>query len=325
VRTLTAELETERRRYSELQSKASAVPRMEQALLALQAELAEETSRSIGMEERLTHALQADQAAAAAAVEGERAQLRAVRRALEAERDRAVAACRREADAQVSAAQKERDGALEALDAEQQRSAAVKERLKAEVVAVMAQRESTLVQHQAQLQSALDDANAEGARARKSAQEAARRVQQLEAGASSSRGVDARCEQLGAELANEKAYVRELERQVGAAAGGEGTTTPPGGASDEPARLRADAAAARALAARLQDELDVQALVVQRGDALVSAKHALSGEVQRLRAALEAEQTRSRDTELALLAEVEALTRDLPSQMRSTASPGSWS
>jgi hypothetical protein len=68
VRALTAELESERTRYSELQRKSREVPQLEAALLALQRELSEETSRGIGMEEQLTEALEAEQNKAAAAL-----------------------------------------------------------------------------------------------------------------------------------------------------------------------------------------------------------------------------------------------------------------
>ncbi len=68
MRSLTAELEAEKRRYSELQRKSREVPQLEAALLALQRELADETSRGIAMEEQLSEALEAEKSRAAQAL-----------------------------------------------------------------------------------------------------------------------------------------------------------------------------------------------------------------------------------------------------------------
>jgi chromosome segregation ATPase len=333
VKTLSGELEAERRKFSELHRKSLEVHHMEAALHSLQQELAEETSRSIAMEERLTEALHAEKSSTQAMVDGEMAKLRAARRALENERDAVVAAAR-----------KETEEARAALEAERSKSGSMKDRLKEEVMKLMQEREGSLLDHSKRLETALEQAQAEAAASRAEAEQLRAELAAGGGGGGhrqglpSSRGaapedraLTARVEQLAADLGTEKEYSASLERQLKAltAAAGE-----PGGgmagASPSPsvsteltrsreamARLRDELSGSRQQCAQLQAELAVQASVIERTEAVVGQRHQLAGEVKRLRLQLEEEQQRARETELQLLNEVEILMRDLPGSLRS--------
>ena len=301
---------------------------MEAALHSLQQELAEETSRSIAMEERLTEALHAEKSSTQAMVDQEMAKLRAARRALEQERDSVVAAAR-----------KETEEARAALEAERSKSGSMKDRLKEEVMKLMQQREGTLLDHSKRLETALEQAQAEAAASKAEAEQLRG---ELAAGGSrqglpSGRGagpedrvLTARVEQLAADLATEKEYCASLERQLKALAGGGEGSAGGGAASPSPsvsteltrsreamARLRDELSASRMQVAQLQAELGVQASVIERTEAVVGQRHQLAGEVKRLRLQLEEEQARARETELQLLTEIEVLMRDLPGALRS--------
>jgi hypothetical protein len=331
VKTLSTELEAERRKFSELHRKSLEVHHMEAALHSLQQELAEETSRSIAMEERLTEALHAEKSSTQAMVDGEMAKLRAARRALENERDAVVAAAR-----------KETEEARAALEAERSKSGSMKDRLKEEVMKLMQEREGSLLDHSKRLETALEQAQAEAAASRAEAEQLRAELAAGGGGGGhrqglpSSRGaapedraLTARVEQLAADLGTEKEYSASLERQLKALTAGE-----PGGgmagASPSPsvsteltrsreamARLRDELSGSRQQCAQLQAELAVQASVIERTETVVGQRHQLAGEVKRLRLQLEEEQQRARETELQLLNEVEILMRDLPGSLRS--------
>ena len=305
---------------------------MEAALHSLQQELAEETSRSIAMEERLTEALHAEKSSTQAMVDAEMAKLRAARRALENERDAVVAAAR-----------KETEEARAALEAERSKSGSMKDRLKEEVMKLMQQREGSLLDHSKRLEAALEQAQAEAAASRAEAEQLRSELASgggggHRQGLPSSRGaapedkaLTARVEQLAADLGTEKEYSASLERQLKAltAAAGElgsgmaGTSPSPSVSTEltrsreAMARLRDELSSSRQQCAQLQAELAVQASVIERTEAVVGQRHQLAGEVKRLRQQLEEEQQRAREVELQLLNEVEVLMRDLPGALRS--------
>jgi len=344
VKTLSTDLESERRKYSDLQRKSREVHQLEAALQSLQSELAEETSRSIAMEERLTMALQEEKLSTQALVDQEMAKLRAARRALEHERDAAVAAARKEAD-----------DARRALETEQSKASTMKDRLKAEVMQLMQQREGALLDHVKQMETALEQAQAQAAAARQETEELRAKVMNGTASAAAvaadasdsgapDRALTARAEQLAADLATEKEYSASLERQLKAVqqhqqnagdshapgtpsssnAGSPSVVTELNRSREAMARLREELSSSRQQVAQLQAELGVQGAVIERTEALVAQRHQLAGEVRRLRMQLEEEQVRARDTELQLIGEMEVLMRELPGQLsrnRSGASP----